>query len=400
MYENVTYEVLLRRMLERIPSTLDKREGSVIWDTHSPTAIELELLYIELDALINECYGDTASREFLIRRCKERGIYVHPASRATLRGIFTPVDIEVLGKRFNIGDLNYVVVEKIADGEYKVTCETAGIVGNQNFGMMIPMDYIAGLETATLTEVLIPGEDEEDTEELRTRYFESFNDTAFGGNAKDYHNKVTAISGVGAVKIKRVWNGDIKPAQMIPNESVRTWYGSIIGSVSSEIAAWLSTVYLAAGEKKLTVGGTVRLTIIDSNYSAASPTLVDAVQTAIDPEQNAGEGLGLAPIGHVVSVASASQVAINVKTTITFSNNYSWDNLEKSIIQAIEDYLLELRKEWATNDKTVVRIAQIENHIMGISGIVDIHSTSINDSEENLTLGENEIPVIGEVGHD
>ena len=43
MYENVTYEVILQRMLECVPDQFDKREGSVIWDTHSPTAIELQI---------------------------------------------------------------------------------------------------------------------------------------------------------------------------------------------------------------------------------------------------------------------------------------------------------------------------------------------------------------------
>ena len=54
MYENVTYEMIQDRMLSRVPDKFDKREGSVIWDTHSPTAIELRILYIELDAILRE----------------------------------------------------------------------------------------------------------------------------------------------------------------------------------------------------------------------------------------------------------------------------------------------------------------------------------------------------------
>lgn len=41
MYETITYEVIRDRMLARVPEKFDRREGSVIWDTHSPTAIEL-----------------------------------------------------------------------------------------------------------------------------------------------------------------------------------------------------------------------------------------------------------------------------------------------------------------------------------------------------------------------
>ena len=160
MYD-VTYNEILERMLSRVSDKFDKREGSVIFDTHSPTALELEILYVELNTLIAEAYGDSASREFLIRRCKERGITPYEATYAVLKGEFTPANIDVTGQRFNIGSMNFIVTEKIADGEYQVKCETPGIVGNQQMGTMIPIDYIEGLETAELTEILIPGEDEE-----------------------------------------------------------------------------------------------------------------------------------------------------------------------------------------------------------------------------------------------
>ena len=149
-------------MLARVPDKFDKREGSVLWDTHSPTAIEFQILYIELDAILREVYGDTASREFLILRCKERGLHPYPATNAVLKGVFTPANIDVSGQRFNIGNVNYIVGEKIADGEYQVRCEALGITGNQYLGNMIPIEYIKGLQTAELTEILIPGEDEEE----------------------------------------------------------------------------------------------------------------------------------------------------------------------------------------------------------------------------------------------
>lgn len=395
MYESATYEVILQRMLDRVSDQFDKRAGSVIWDTHSPTAIEFQVLYIELDNILKEAYGDTASREFLIRRCKERGIEPEPATYAVLKGEFTPTTVDVLGKRFNIGAINYVVTEKIADGEYQVQCETAGIVGNQQLGTMIPIEYVNGLETAQLTSVLIPGEDEEETEVLRNRYFASFSMSAFGGNVADYLNKTNAIDGVGATKVTRVWNNDIKPSEMIPNSRVQTWYNGIISSLSADVKDWLTAVYTAALNKLLTTGGTVLLTIINSDYDEASSTLVQTVQEIIDPEQNAGEGSGLAPIGHVVKVRSAIRVSIVVKTTITFDTGYSWSNLQNSIDEVIKEYLLELRKDWADAPYLIVRISQIESRLLNLTGIVDITATKINGVAENYTLGMYEIPVYG-----
>lgn len=397
MYENITYEVILQRMLDRVPDKFDKREGSVIWDTHSPTAIELQILYLELDVILKEAYGDSASRDFLILRCKERGIYPHEATKAVLKGVFVPSTIDVTGQRFNIGDINYIVTGKIADGEYQVECETAGKIGNQFFGSMIPIEYIKGLQTAELTEILIPGEDEEETEDLRQRYFASFGENAFGGNRADYLEKTNAIPGVGRTKVTRVWNADISPADMIPKESVEMWYNDIKGTLTGEVRYWLDSVFHAAKQKKLTTGGTVLLTIINSEFGVASDALVHTVQTTIDPEVNAGYGFGLAPIGHVVKVESAKANAVTIRTTLTFEPGYGWANLQTSIEEAISAYLLELRKKWADVPYLIVRISQIDTHILNVPGIVDVQNTSINGSRNNLNLGKYEIPVLGGV---
>ena len=396
MYENETYEVILERMLDRVSDQLDKRPSSLIYDTHSSTAIELQILYIELEYLIKNSYGDTAAREFLVMLCKDRGITPESATNAVLKGEFTPTDIDVTGQRFNIGSLNYVVTEQIAPGQYQVVCETAGVIGNQYLGQMIPMEYIDGLETATLTEVLVPGEDEEETEALRQRYFDSFNEQAFGGNRAAYLEAVRKIDGVGDVKVTRVWNGDIRPAEMIPGIKVQTWYNSVKDTLDAEVRAWLETVYNAASEKKLTVGGTVLVTVVNSlDYGEASNVLLESIQTELDPVQNAGEGYGLAPIGHVVSVKSAETVAVYVTTTVTFEEGSNWTNTKAAIEEVIKAYLLELRQEWAESSYLIVRVSQLETRILGVKGVIDITNTKINGSAENLSLGEYQVPTFG-----
>jgi len=408
MYEETTYDVILERMLDRVSDRLDKRPSSVIYDTHSATAAELQILYIELEYLIKNSYGDTAAREFLILLAKDRGLAPEPATHAILRGEFTPAGIELTGQRFNIGDVNYVVQQKMNTDEirtcdpdksyYRVQCESTGETGNRYLGQMIPMDYIPGLETAALTEVLIPGEDEEDTEVFRQRYFDSFNEQTFGGNQADYLAKVRSIEGVGGVKVTRVWNGDIRPSDMIPGAAVRSWYGSVIGTLDAEVAAWLSAVYMASYEKKLTVGGTVLITVVNSlDYGETSTVLLDKIQTELDPEQNAGEGYGAAPIGHVVMVKSAFPVNVTVNTAITFEEGYGWSNLQSVINQTVSGYLQELRQKWADTSRTVIRISQIESRILAVKGVADITDTELNGAAGNLTLGEYEIPVLGGV---
>jgi len=349
MYEDVTYEDILKRMLDRVPDTMDKREGSVIYDALAPAAVELQLMYIEFDIILNETFGDTASREYLIRRAAERGITPYAASYASLKAESTPTDLDIpIGSRFSLGTLNYVITSKIQDGQYVVQCETEGTVGNKYFGSLIPIEYIDGLETIEITELLIPGEDEEDTEDLRERYFETFETKAYGGNKKDYIQKVTAISGVGSCKVTPVWNG----------------------------------------------GGTVLLTILNSEYDKASSTLIATVQETIDPTQD-GSGVGVAPIGHVVTVQTVDEVTINISTSITFQEGYSFEGLKTAITEAVEAYLLEIRETWADEDASVVRISQIETRILNITGIIDVSNTKVNGSTSNLVLGAYEIPVLG-----
>lgn len=398
MYENETYEVILDRMIARVSDALDKRPSSPIYDTLSPTAIELQILYIELETLIQNSYGDTASREFLILLAKDRGLSPYPATHAVLKGVFTPTTIDVIGQRFNIGDINYTVIEQTGPGQYKVQCESTGGIGNQYLGQMVPMEYLPGLETAILTEVLIPGEDEEDTEIFRQRYFDSFNGQAFGGNQIDYMTKIRSIEGVGDCKVIRVWNGDIRPAEMIPNATVQTWYESVKNTLTEDVKEWLDIVYAAASQKKLTVGGIVKVIIVDSDdYGVASSTLVQNVQCILDPETDAGEGFGLAPIGHVVSVVSADAVQIQIKTTVIFEEGYSWSNTKTAMEETVNTYLLELRKAWAGTSRITVRISQVESRILAIKGIIDVTGTKINGSDANLTIGKYEIPVLGGV---
>lgn len=399
MFEENTYERILERMLSRVSRKYDKREGSVIYDTHSPAALEIAYLYIELERVINEAYGDTASREFLILRCKERGITPYPASRAALKLLVTPDSIDVTGKRFNLGELNYTVTQKLSMGEYSAECETAGKIGGSYLGEATPIEYIEGLEKAGFTEVLIPGEDEEDTEELRKRYLGSFDEKAFGGNVQDYLEKTGSISGVGQVKVTRLWNGDISPKDMIPSDTVTLWYNSQISNeeLSESLKNWLTAIYTAAKEKKLTVGGTVLLTLLNSDCLPASDELIQKVQAEIDPVQNAGEGFGFAPIGHVVTVKSAEGAEVNISANITLDMGYSVNNLRESFETAVKNYLSQLRKNWADSPYLVVRISQIEARLLGVKGVADIRETALNGKKENLILGSFEVPVFGKL---
>ena len=109
MYEDITFEDIMERMLDRIPDGYDTREGSVIYDALAPAAVELQNMYIELDYIMNQSFADTATREYLIRRAAERGITPQTATPATLQGESLPTTVNIpIGTRFSLDELNYM----------------------------------------------------------------------------------------------------------------------------------------------------------------------------------------------------------------------------------------------------------------------------------------------------
>lgn len=343
----MTFEELIKRALEKVPNDMDKREGSPIYLALAPACFELAEAYMELEAIRNMTYADTSIGEDLTRRCAERGVYRRPATYALRKGVLnTNVP---LGTRFRLDETTYSVTKELESNTYELQCEQPGAIGNAYVGALLPITYIKGLMSAELTDILVPGEEVEEDESLRKRYFESLESEAYGGNVADYKNKTKAIDGVGGVKVYPVWNG----------------------------------------------GGTVKLVIVDTEYNKPNPTLIEKVQTLIDPVQNQGEGRGIAPIGHVVTVEGVKEISITIASQITLQEGYEWRDVEEGIKKAIRDYFKELCKTWEEVEGIVVRISYIETRILGVTGVLDIQNTLLNEQGQNLVLEVNNIPVLG-----
>ena len=344
MSNMISYNELLNRTLERVSSSVDTSEGSFLFDAIAPCVAELYQAYLYIDELEKRVFADTAYDEYLDRRCAERGIYRKQATHAIRKGYF---DNEApIGSRWGKEELTYIVTEMVQDGAYLLKCEQSGVIGNRYDGNLINMDAVENINSATLGEVVISGANEEQDDALRCRYFNSFEKEAFGGNVADYKEKVGNIDGVGQVKVYPAWNG----------------------------------------------GGTVKLRLLDSDNNIPSSELLELVQTQVDPVQNSGEGLGVAPIGHSVTVESAEAVEIQLTTHLTFKGS-SWENVSSLVNEVVEKYFSELRANWSEND-VVVRISQIESRLLEIEGIIDIEDTMLNGSSKNLYLSGEDVPVL------
>lgn len=350
-----SYEVLMERKLDMIDDKRDKRQGSLIYDALAPNAAETASFYADLDMLEDRTFADTATGDDLTRRATERGIARKSAVKATFYGSFLDENGEeypvAAGTRFFLEEYYYVVLSREDDGRYVLECETAGACGNDYLGNLVPLETMVGLAEATLEELRTDGEDEEGDEELRKRYFASFDADAFGGNIADYKRKISAMQNVGGVKVYPAWNG----------------------------------------------GGTVKVVIIDQGWHSPTETELAELQVQIDPESR-GEGYGIAPIGHQVTVAGVTEKTCNITMNLSLAEGAVQETVLAEMRERFEAYFEEMRKNWADSEYLTVRISYLEARALEVDGVVDISDCSINDGSGNLVLEADEVPVLGEIG--
>ena len=366
-----TYQNLRQEMLDRVPDTYDKRDTAPIPTAISPAAYALAGFYLSLDQVQRAAFVQTAVGDGLDMLAVIGGLTRYPASAAVRLGIFnTAVPI---GARFSTingtNSINFAVTAAATVSEpeegftyYQLTAETAGTIGNEYTGPILPITTIPGLTSAQITDILVPGDDTETDDAFRERLIEALNNRPFGGNIADYRQNVLAIDGVGGVQVYPTWNG----------------------------------------------GGTVKLSALGADFLPASPTLVENVQNAIDPPPNQGLGLGLAPIGAKVTVAAPTELTVNVSATLMLAAGYAIGQVQEPVEQAIEAYLLSVRQEWDTNTSSTavsyaadVYVARITAAIVGVTGVVNATNVQLNGGTADLILTETgetqQVPVIGTV---
>ncbi|MBR2593582.1 MAG: baseplate J/gp47 family protein [Firmicutes bacterium] len=337
MFESITYEDILSDMLGRVSDSLDKREGSVIYDALAPCAAALKNVYTAMEDILLESYIGTATGEYLDRLAAEFGIVRISASAAVVKGEFN-IDV-ALGKRFNGDENNYVVTESLGGHTYKMTCETAGSAGNGYTGIITPIEYIEGLQSAEITEILVPGSDEETDEELRVRVLFEVSDSARDGNAAQYYKWANEYTGIGNVKVFPLWDG--------PN--------------------------------------TVKISILDAENGKATNSLISEFSNYMDPGSE-GKGNGKAPVGAIVTVTTAQEVPVSITFSYTLNSGYS----------AIYGLAAELGKYFADiSYKTeTLSFYGVAAKILENASIASISNLKLNGASADISLEGEKIPVL------
>ena len=352
IYADMSFDKIMQDKLARIPNSIDKREGSIIYDALAPNSIEEAKLYTELDNVLERGFVDTAKGEYLELRTKEQGVERKPAV-ATIRHLqCTGTNGRIFaGDRFLIENTYFKATSQIdIPGLVAIKSETVGSQTIIDYNSeVLSVEGIPGLESASLFfehQDDFNGVDAESDEDLLQRYYITVRRNPGSGNIDDYEFWCSEIVGVGKVIVQPLWNG----------------------------------------------GGTVKVTVLDSNGDPASPGLVINVKKYLDPEPS-GNGMGKAPIGAHVTVEAAVAVAINIVAKIKTDGSKSLADIQTVFEKDVDAYFSSIN---LTSNRTVI-LNMIGSTLVHINGVIDYESLTLNSAIENITLGINEIPSLGTV---
>lgn len=333
MFENMSYKNILNDMLSRVTSDVDKREGSIIYDALAPAAYKLAEQYFMLNNFIDLVSGDTATGEYLDRVVNDYGITRKKATYA-LRKIQTTTDVAI-GSRWGLNDTSYIIIEEISTNNYKAKCEQLGEIGNIYTGILENIDNVNEV-TATLTDIIESGAEEETDDNLRSRFYQQLQAPATSGNSDNYRTWSLQVEGVGDVKVFPLANGP----------------------------------------------GTVKILVVDSNMEI-DETLESKVYNYIEK---------LRPVGAEVVVDSPTSKVINISANVNIDGTRLLENIKQSFSDEISKYLKDITFETYT-----VSYAKIGSILLGIEGVLDYSDLKINNNNTNVTISETEMAIAGSI---
>ena len=370
---NISLKTLMNTMLSKVTNAIDKREGSIVYTVMAPIAFVIKQFYNDLEIIQRDSYVETAVGQALDYIVAERGLSRKPAISAVKRGIFN-IKLQAGTKFVTIAGnstLEYEVGDYIEQIDnyfsYKMICKTPGIIGNDYVGNVQAVNPINGLTYAYMDSIILEGSEIEDDESLRIRYRNSLLEKAFGGNIASYKEAILAIEGIGAVQVYPFWKG----------------------------------------------GGTVLCVILTTGYDIASETLIKECQFEICPPETGKEnpspyGYGVAPIGAMVTIGTATKLDINISAQIHLLPSAQQEATKTKILGLLQDYFLSARKTWGNRVHTyeiLYNVYIIHSQILGIitsiSEVLDCRELKLNGQTDNIICIESseiqQLPFIGEV---
>lgn len=362
--DDMDVDTIHARMLADLPDNIDQTEGGFAWDMTRPSAIEKSYTMEALNTVVQIMFPEWATGYFLDLHARRCGVARKAAIPAMgyVRVIGTANVL--IAKNFVFctpatpisSSIEFLVTEAVtleydeANEDYRATvpvvCAEPGIVGNVPKDSIVLMSVpLSGITEVTNPEAMGAGAEEETDNELRERVMEidRTRESSFIGNDNDYKRWAKQVEGVGGAAVIREWMG--------------------------------------AGT------GTVKVLVMDAEGQPASQALLNKVYTHImgtvdTPEER------LAPIGAIVTVATAQPLELNISAEVELDEGYELDTVKTSFRAALLAYFDQAKEEG------VLRYTGVGNALHDTPGVLDYFSLTVNSGTANITVGIEDFPTI------
>ena len=366
MFEEKSYDNLLKEVLDNAPSDIDTRPGSIFYDAISGIIIKVAEFYTDLELIFTLSRPDTAQGEYLDALAAQFGVKRQSATKAQYFAKITGETPDE-GERFFYNGL-YFVFRISADGTKCFEAEESGTEYNKIFmdTPITPVDTIPGLEASSFGSIMSYAIAEESDESLRMRLYDKVSGAGENGNKQHYRLWCESIDGVAKAKIFPLWMG----------------------------------------------GNTVKAVLIGADGLPCQPVTVDAVQKYIDPNDqgktitkddytyNFGDGLGegVANIGAHFTAVGAFEHLINIAADVKLVVGITLADAQNSINKVLTGYFKDITLASEDDENMIVYYNRILSLITtSVPEIIDFTNLTVNSKTENIMVSPEYVPKIGTV---
>lgn len=344
LFEGVTPETILERVLSRMETDLQTREGSYAYDQAAPISFEIWRVLMTLDELIEAFYVNENSGPYLDAHARLFAMSRREGAKAAAKMNFQGRDGTVVpaGSLFYAAgtmEFRLTADAMLKDGaaEGWLLASDVGAVYNVPAGTIDQIGRtIPGLEKFANEEAQ-GGADPESDQDLFQRLDEKRKRPPTSGNEAHYKEWALSVNGVGAVRVTPLWRGP----------------------------------------------GTVLVLIAGFDRRPVDDAIVADCAKFIQTKR---------PVGADVTVASAVAVEVDVCARVVLTSTAALSAVEAAFTSILDEYLAD-----AAFEEFTVYATRVGALLMSIEGVVDYDGLTLNGSEGNLVLEENGVPVRGRV---
>ena len=362
MFEEKTFDNLMRKAMSYAPEWADTSEGSVFYDVAGPLCMLLTEAYIDLQLLQEQVKLSSATGSWLDDKAEEYGIKREQSTPWIYRLVYEGATISI-GERFFAEGYYYFVSAMDEDGNLYIECETAGLsVPKLPVGTaVVPVYTIEGLTKAQVGEVFRYATDTETDDELRARLQETLAQPSENANVAQVINWATEFEGVNNVKV-------YGRSTYSPERDV------ITKGVPNNVAIFIGA------EKGYTESDVVR-----------------DFQKYIDPDMEGyGEGVGI--IGTIYAVYALVPVDIIIDCTVHLKTSvYGFsadvDEIKSMICERLTGYFSELVDN-ADGEYLYIYNDNVKAELQELEGFTSCENLTMGGSSKNLKIPSYKRPVI------